>query len=124
MKRIECLIVGLGLGLGLGLGAGCRRDSGSTAAPAAEPYRSDIENLCDAVSRSGADQRPDGDRTLLIAQWLGAHIQTQDAREYLARIQPLVGEAKAAALEAEARRVGLTGCALASEWRVPAGPAR
>jgi hypothetical protein len=111
MKRIACLFACLGVA------AGCRRDSGSTALPVSEPYRSDIENLCDAVGRSGADQQPGGDRALVIASWLGAHIQTQDAHEYLARIQPLVGDAKAAALEAEARRVGLPGCALAAEWR-------
>ena len=117
MKRIACLFVCLGVA------AGCHRDGGSTAAPVPEPYRSDIENLCGAVGRSGADQRPDDERALVIASWLGAHIQTQEAHEYLARIQPLDGEAKAAALEAEARRVGLTGCALAAEWRAPARPA-
>jgi hypothetical protein len=117
MKRIACLFVCLGVA------AGCRRDGGSTAAPVPEPYRSDIENLCGAVGRSGADQRPDDERALVIASWLGAHIQTQEAHEYLARIQPLDGEAKADALEAEARRVGLTGCALAAEWRAPARPA-
>jgi hypothetical protein len=107
----------------LGVAAGCRRDAGSApapaAAPAATPYTSDIENLCDAVVRSGADQLPAGDRPLAIAQWLGPHLQTDDAHQYLVKIQPLEGEAKAAALEAEARRIGLPGCALAAEWRTP-----
>ena len=34
------------------------------------------------------------------------------------RIQPLTGNDKADALEAEARRVGHDGCALAAEWRL------
>jgi hypothetical protein len=117
MKRIACLFAWLGVV------ASCRGDRGSTAAPVSAPYRSDIENLCDAVVRSGADQRPSGEHPLLIARWLGTQIQTQEAREYLARIQPLVGESKAAALENEARRVGLPGCTLAAEWRTPATPA-
>lgn len=92
------------------------------AAPAASPpspYTSDIENLCDAVIRSGADQLSPGDRTLAVAEWLGGHLQTEEAHQYLVKIAPLEGNAKADALEAEARRVGLPGCPLAAEWRAP-----
>jgi len=91
------------------------------AAPVASatPYRDDIADLCDAVVRSGADQLPPPDRALTIATWLGPHLRTAEAHDYLIKIQPLVGEAKAAALEAEAGRVGLPGCALAAEWRRP-----
>ena len=106
----------------LGVAAGCQRGAGS-ATPVSEPYRSDIENLCDSLGRSGADQLPAGERALAIASWLAAHLQTQEAHDYLIRIQPLTGEPKAAALEAEARRVGLPRCALAAEWRVAARPA-
>ena len=98
--------------------AGCQR-GGSTPPSATEQYRADIENLCDVVARSGADQLPAGDRALIIARWLPEHLATAEARDYVIRIQPLTGEAKAAALEAEARRVGLPACALAAEWRVP-----
>ena len=113
MQRIAYLLACLGLA------AGCQRGAGS-AAPVTEPYRSDIENLCDAVVRSGADQLPVGERALAIANWLAAHLQTQEAHDYLIRIQPLTGEPKAAALEAEARRAGLSQCALAAEWRAAA----
>jgi hypothetical protein len=108
----------------LGLAAGCRGDAGNAPTPARvlAPYTSDIENLCDAVVRSGADQLPAGERPLAIAQWLGAHLQTDDAHQYLVKIQPLEGEAKAVALEAEAQRIGLPGCALAAEWRTPSAP--
>jgi len=116
MQRIACMFACLGVA------AGCQRSAGSTPPPESELYRSDIENLCDAVVRSGADQLPAGEHALAIAGWLGTHLQTQEAHKYLVRIQPLVGEPKAAALEAEARRVGLPSCALAAEWRVAAPP--
>ena len=99
--------------------AGCQREAGGTAPPVPEPYRADIATLCDVVARSGADQVPAGERALLIATWLPGHLQTTDAHEYLVKIGLLEGDAKAAALEAEATRVGLPKCALAAEWRTP-----
>lgn len=110
----------------LGALASCQRSSGSSAPPSSsgssappvsEAYRQDITRLCDVVVQSGADQQPAGERALTVASWLAAHIETQDAHDYLIQIQPLTGEPKAAALEAEAQRVGLTSCALAAEWR-------
>jgi hypothetical protein len=104
----------------------CQRTAESVAPPASHQYRSDIENLCDALARSGADREPPGDRALTIATWLSAQLRTQDAHDYLVKIQPLLGESKAGALDAEARRVGLSHCALAAEWRTapPVDPAR
>jgi hypothetical protein len=104
----------------LGVIAGCRSSAGSGAV--SEAYREDIARLCDVLAQSGADQLPAGERALTIATWLAGHLTTPEAHEYLVRIQPLTGEPKAAALEAEARRAGLAGCALAAEWR--ADPAR
>ena len=98
---------------------GCQRGAGSTPPAVSEQYRVDIENLCDVVARSGADKLPAGERAPTIATWLGGNLQTRDAHDYLIRIQPLTGEPKAAALEAEAARVGLAHCALADEWRAP-----
>jgi hypothetical protein len=111
MKRIAHLLAGLAIV------AGCQRSTGSAAAPVAGPYRADIARLCDVVAQAGAERLPAGERLLAIVQWLPAHLETQEAHEFLARIQPLEGEAKAGALDAEARRVGLPGCALAAEWR-------
>jgi hypothetical protein len=99
--------------------AGCQREAGGTAPPVPEPYRDDIAALCNVVTRSGADQVPAAERTVLIATWLSGHLQTAEAHDYLVKIGPLVGDAKAAALEAEATRVGLQKCALAAEWRTP-----
>lgn len=112
---------GLLASIGLALVAGCGNDAARTPAPAQAPasdlYRSDIESLCDVLVRSGAEQMAPNDRTLTTAQWLAANLKTEDARKYLVSIQPLVGEPKAAALESEAKRTGLTRCALAEEWR-------
>lgn len=105
----------------LGLVAGCGRDAGTAAPQVSAAYRADIENLCDVIARSGAEQLAETERTLTTANWLAAHLQTQEARDYLVRIQPLVGDAKAAALEAEAKRAGLPHCALADTWRAAAG---
>jgi hypothetical protein len=116
MKRIAHLLAGLAVA-GLAIVAGCQRTTGTAAAAVPVPYRADIGRLCDVVVQSGADQLPAGERLLAIVQWLPDHLETQDSRDFLARIQPLEGEAKADALDAEARRVGLPGCALAAEWR-------
>lgn len=86
-------------------------------APVTPEYKQDITNLCDVLHLSGADQLPPGDRSPTIAMWLGPHIKTEAGHEFLVAIQPLTGEAKAAALEVEAKRVGLDSCPLAAEWR-------
>ena len=80
-------------------------------------YKQDIANLCDVVHLSGADQLPEGNRLPTIAMWLGPHITTQDGHDFLVKIQPLEGMPKAAALDDEAKRVGIDGCPLADEWR-------
>jgi hypothetical protein len=118
MKQIAWLVAGLGViaALGATLGAGCQRGT-EPAAPPSDLYRQDIARLCDVVAASGADQRTDNDRAYTIATWLAAHLETQEARDYLVRIAPITGEPKAEALETEARRVGLARCALAAEWR-------
>lgn len=80
-------------------------------------YRADITTLCDVVKLSGAEDKPKDERWQVIAMWLGPQIKTTDGHEFLVAIQPLKGEAKALALDTEAKRVGLTTCTLATEWR-------
>ncbi len=80
-------------------------------------YKADISALCDAVKLSGADDKPKDERWVTVAMWLGPNIKTEAGHEFLIAIQPLQGEAKALALETEAKRVGLPTCALATEWR-------
>ena len=107
--------------------------SGTPAAPAApaaapsapattradEPYRKDVQNVCNVIELSGAAGHASNDRAYLVATWLGKNLTTSDAQRWLASIQRLNGNAKADALEQEARRVGLDSCALAAEWRSP-----
>lgn len=124
MKWIACVV----------LVAACQSGSGGREEPAAtgrtqviqlpkpevtETYRADITNLCDCLHLSGADQQPKDERWPIIAMWLGPHITTEAGHEFLIAIQPLSGEAKAMALETEAKRVGLSKCELANEWRQP-----
>jgi len=82
-------------------------------------YRADITTLCDVIKLSGAGSAPADERWTVIAMWLGPHITTDAGHDFLVAIQPLQGETKALALETEARRVGLSKCDLASEWRKP-----
>lgn len=98
--------------------AACQRSADMPAGVSAL-YRSDIDNVCNAMVRSGADRLEPSGRAVTIAMWIAPQLKTQEARDYLVRIQPLVGGAKVAALETEARRVGLTECPLANEWRGP-----
>lgn len=113
VKRLLCAILVLGA---------CQSDD-KPAAPAAPPastdkvYAEDIARLCDSMKLSGADQMAKLERVAPHSKWLGENLQTRDAQKFLISTQPLKGEAKASALEAEAKRVGLAGCALAAEFR-------
>lgn len=93
-------------------------EQGATTAPTGD-YAKDVQAMCESMTRSGADQLDPDAQMLTIATWLGENLKTADSRKFLVRIQPLQGEAKAAALEQEAKRVGLPGCAIAAEWRKP-----
>src|SRR5690242_7811067 len=98
-KWFACVLV---VCLGCQKGEGEAPASGQSvraAAPGSD-YAKDIEALCDVVARSGA--AADDSQTLLIANWLAANLTTQDSRKFLIKIQPLVGDQKAAALETEA----------------------
>ncbi|MDB4953399.1 MAG: mucin-associated surface protein [Myxococcales bacterium] len=108
MKWIACLL----------LVAGCQHGEGEAPKQSVtEKYRNDIASICDVIHLADADKLAKNERAPIIAMWLGPHIQTDEARDFLAGVQPLTGEAKAQAFEAEARRVGLSSCALANEWR-------
>ncbi len=80
-------------------------------------YKADIEALCDVINRSGTADMDPHERAMKIATWLGTNMKTQDGRKFLSKIRPIKGADKGDALDAEAVRVGLPGCALATEWR-------
>lgn len=95
-----------------------------SAAPALAPggpidpaYARDVDRLCDVIAKSGAAELPVNDRTFRTATWLAKNFETSQARALLVRIGPLDGAAKADALDAEAKRVGLARCPLANDWR-------
>ena len=120
MTRLACLLVVAAAcqrgASGSGSGSG-GPGSGSGAQPTTQAYRDDIAALCDVLRLSGADQQEPSARAALIAMWLGPHLKTPESHDFLVKIQPLVGTATADALDGEAKRLGMPGCALAAEWR-------
>jgi len=102
-----------------GSGSAASAGSDSSAAPAGGDYRDDIEALCDVIARSNSAELQGPDRRYQVAVWLGSNLHTDEARSFLAKIQPLQGAAKADALDDEAKKVGLSSCALSAEWRAP-----
>jgi hypothetical protein len=83
----------------------------------ADAYTEDVASICDVIKRSSAEGMANADIRYVTAKWFAANLRTEQAHEFLVRIQPLDGAAKADALDAEAHRVGLGSCALAGEWR-------
>jgi hypothetical protein len=96
--------------------AACQRGESSRDWKAT-PIGRDVDRICNAVVQSGADAQPAGARQMLVAQWLGSNIESQDGRDFLAGLARHQGAAKADALEAKAKDVGLGGCPLAAQWR-------
>ena len=84
--------------------------------PGATPYDRDINRICDVERLSGALEQPEGARQLAIAQWLPGALETEDAHAFLVRIGQARPRHKAAALDAEAKKAGLTDCPLARAW--------
>lgn len=94
--------------------------AGSAVAPTVmidDAYRADIDNLCDVMKRSGADQLSESEQQPTIAMWLGPNIKTQAGHDFLVKINPLQGADKAKALDDEAARVGIASCPLSAVWR-------
>ena len=89
----------------------------AVAASDDKTYAEDIGRLCDSMSLSGADKLEKLERVAPHSKWLGENLKNKAAQDYLIKTSPLKGEARAAAYEAEAKRVGLAGCALAAEFR-------
>jgi hypothetical protein len=125
MKWIACLVLVAACQSGSGGREEAPASTGRTQviqlpkADVTDGYRADINNLCDSIHLSGAEEHPKDERWQVVAMWLGPHITTQAGHDFLIAIQPLQGEAKAMALETEAKRVGLAKCELANQWRQP-----
>lgn len=83
----------------------------------ATPLGRDLDRICNVVERSGASALPEGEQVMATLQWLPANIESESGREFLASIAQLEGDAKADALDAGARKVGLSDCPTALLWR-------
>ena len=109
----------------LAAAAGCQQSNPSAADQAtgpASPYVQDMDRICNSEERSGALEQPEGARAVAVAQWLGNNIQTAEAREFLVTLARTGPEDKAALIEKEAARAGLSDCPLVRRWRGAAEP--
>lgn len=97
--------------------------AGQPSAPMADgawratPLGRDLDRICNVIERAGVAQLPEGEQVMATIAWLPKNIESDAGREFLASIANLDGNAKADALEAGARRVGLGPCPVAQMWR-------
>jgi hypothetical protein len=83
-------------------------------------YQAEVADICFAEERSGALQQDESQRLMIVAQWLGTRIGTQQGRDFLAGIARAAPAEKVTLLQAESRRVGLASCPLVQSWGGPA----
>ncbi len=81
------------------------------------PLGRDLERICNVLTYAGVADRSSNEQLAAILDWLPRNIESEEGREFLGSIGDLQGTAKADALDAGARKVGLAGCPLALEWR-------
>jgi hypothetical protein len=96
--------------------AGCQEGSDAKPGPSAA-YKKDVARICDVETLAGVAERPDENPQFVTAMWLGENLETTEARDFLATLGPLPPAEKANLLRSEARRAGLSGCALAASWK-------
>jgi hypothetical protein len=83
----------------------------------ASPLGRDIERVCNVLTYAGVADKSPNEQLDAILEWLPRNIESEDGRNFLGSIAELQGNAKADALDAGARKVGLTDCPLALLWR-------
>lgn len=79
-------------------------------------YAADIADICFGQERSGALEQDESQRAMIVAQWLGTRIRTQQGRDFLASLAPADPSQKVALLQTESRKVGLNECPLVVSW--------
>jgi hypothetical protein len=79
-------------------------------------YQDEVADICFAEERSGALAAAEGERLMIVAQWLGTRIHTQQGRDLLASVARAEAAGQAALLPAEATRLGLASCPLVQSW--------
>jgi hypothetical protein len=97
--------------------AGCQEGASSGGPSVSVAYKKDVERICDVEKLAGIADHPGENHQLITAMWLGENLETAEARDFLANLSPMPPADKANALRAEAKRAGLSGCALAATWR-------
>jgi hypothetical protein len=83
--------------------------------PAPTPYTRDLDRICNVETLVAVDS-PGVNPALLTAQYLAANLETQEARDFLARWNGVAAGERATTLDAEAVRAGLTACPTARAW--------
>ena len=103
---------------------GCQSGETGTPAETRKPtgattneYAGDIERLCNAMTLSGADKLPQGERMMPLAQWVAGALVTPEGKAFMLKTNQMPKGAHADALDAEATRVGLADCPLSAYWR-------
>ena len=97
--------------------AACQSGSAAPPVERGSAYAKDVDKLCNALTLSGAMDQPEEARQLTVAKWLGANLETSEVHTFLVKLQGLAPADKVAALDAEAKKVGLAGCPLSKAWQ-------
>jgi hypothetical protein len=79
-------------------------------------YAADIADICFGQERAGALEHDESQRAMVVAQWLGTRIRTQQGRDFLAAVARVEPGQKVTLLQAESRKVGIDECPLVVSW--------
>lgn len=90
-----------------------------TPTAATSAYARDIRRICFSEQFSGALEQPESARPILVAQWLGANIESDRGRSFLATLARSKPSSKPGVLDKESKRTGLSECPLARTWEKP-----
>lgn len=81
-----------------------------------DAYGRDVDRICHSLQYSGAEERPEGERAIAVAQWLGVNIETDEGRSFMVRVSQATPADKVKILASESRRLGLAECPLIHAW--------
>ncbi len=82
-------------------------------------YAADIADICFGQERAGALEHDESQRAMVVAQWLGTRIRTQQGRDFLAAVARAEAAQKVTLLQAESAKVGMGECPLVVSWGGP-----
>lgn len=76
-------------------------------------YTKDLDTVCNAEARSGASGPPSEKRSMAIAKWVDANLQTKEARAYVDSLSKVNAYERGPKLRAEAQANGISPCPFA-----------